>query len=131
MPQFVVDLIVKALSDRGKALKGARILLLGLAYKADINDIRESPSLDVWHLLVGRSADVIYHDPQVPSLEFGGGEQVSKPFAPETFREADCTVVLTAHSSFDFEMIFRESGCIVDTRNALSKFSGDAKVYKL
>ncbi len=131
MPQFVVDLIVKALSDRGKALKGARILLLGLAYKAGVNDIRESPSLDVWHLLRGWGAQVSYHDPLVSSLEFGGGEQVSSPFAPETFRKADCTVVLTAHSSFDFALIHEHSDCIVDTRNALSGFSQDGKIYKL
>ncbi len=131
MPRFVVDLIVKALGDRGKVLKGARILLLGITYKANVNDIRESPSLDVWHLLQGWGAVVSYHDPQVLSLEFAGGEQVSRPMTPETFREADCTVLLAVHSSFDFGMICEQSECIVDTRNALDGFPQDGKIYRL
>ena len=72
MPQFVVDLIVKALGDQGKVLNGARIFLIGIAYKPNVNDIRESPALDVWQLLSNRGVEVRYHDPLVGSLDFGG-----------------------------------------------------------
>ncbi|MFC1491178.1 nucleotide sugar dehydrogenase [Nitrospinota bacterium] len=131
MPQFVVDLIVKALGDRGKALNGARIFLLGVTYKADVNDIRESPALDIWQLLNNRGAQVYYHDPYVDSLEFGGAEHSSRPLSPDTLREMDCSVLLANHKSLDFDLIREHSPCTVDTRNALKGFSADGHIYKL
>jgi UDP-N-acetyl-D-glucosamine dehydrogenase len=131
MPQFVVDLVISALSDRGKALKNAQILLLGISYKADVNDIRESPALDVWHLLRGRGAKVSYHDPLVSTLNFTGEEQQSLPFTSETLEKVDCVIVLSAHSSFDFDLLNECADCIVDTRNALTGFTQDGKIYKL
>ena len=131
MPLFVVDLIGKALGDRGKTIDGARILLLGVAYKADVNDIRQSPSLDVWQLLETRNAKVGYHDFHVASLEFGGVRHQSKPLVPETLREADCGVLLTAHRTLDLEMICEHSPCLVDTRNVLNGFPQEGQIYKL
>ncbi len=131
MPQFVVDLIVKALGDKGKVLNGARIFLIGVAYKPEVNDIRESPALDVWQLLSNRGVEVRYHDSLVGSLEFGGSEHSSTPLTPESLEEADCTVILANHKSLDLGLICEKASCIVDTRNALSGFSVNGSIYKL
>ena len=131
MPQFVVDLVVKALGDQGKPLKGSNVLLLGITYKADVNDVRESPALDVWQLLEDWGARVEYHDPFVESLLFGDRERASKSLAPVTLQEADCIVLLAAHKSLDLDMICDHSPCVVDTRNALKRDSANEKIYKL
>ncbi|MDP6279071.1 MAG: nucleotide sugar dehydrogenase [Nitrospinota bacterium] len=131
MPQFVVDLVVKALGDRGKALNDSSILILGVTYKADVNDIRESPALDVWQLLESRGARVSYHDPYVDSLEFQGTDHVSQPLTPEILSKADCSVLLASHKSLDFDMVCEHSSCTVDTRNALSGCSSDGRIHKL
>tara|TARA_B100000315_G_C14554267_1_gene577378 strand:- start:463 stop:1764 length:1302 start_codon:yes stop_codon:yes gene_type:complete len=131
MPQFVVDLVVKALGDRGKALNDSSILILGVTYKADVNDIRESPALDVWQLLESRGARVSYHDPYVDSLEFQGIDHVSQPLTPEILSKADCSVLLASHKSLDFDMVCEHSSCTVDTRNALSGCSSDGRIHKL
>jgi UDP-N-acetyl-D-glucosamine dehydrogenase len=131
MPQFVVDLVVKALGDRGRALNDSSILILGITYKADVNDIRESPALDVWQLLESRGARVSYHDPYVDSLEFQGTDHVSQPLTPEILSQADCSVLLASHESLDFDMVCEHSSCTVDTRNALSGYSSDGRIYKL
>ena len=131
MPQFVVDLVVKALGDRGKALNDSSILILGVTYKADVNDIRESPALDVWQLLESRGARVSYHDPYVDSLEFQGTDHVSQLLTPEILSKADCSVLLASHKSLDFDMVCEHSSCTVDTRNALSGCSSDGRIHKL
>jgi len=131
MPLFVVDLIAKALQGWQKNVDGARILLIGVAYKADVNDIRQSPGLDVWKLLESRNATVFYHDPHVASLEFGGVRHQSKPLVPEMLRTVDCTVLLTAHRSLDLDMIHDHSPCMVDTRNAMNGFPKDCRIFKL
>jgi UDP-N-acetyl-D-glucosamine dehydrogenase len=131
MPQFVVDLIVKALGDKGRVLNGTRIFLIGIAYKPGVNDIRESPALDVWQLLINRGVEVRYHDPLVGSLEFGGSEHSSAPLTPDSLEEADCTVILANHQSLDLGLIGEKASCIVDTRNALSGISAKGRVYKL
>ncbi len=131
MPLFVVDLVVKALGDKGKALNNSSVLILGITYKADVNDVRESPALDVWQLLSSRGARVSYHDPFVESMEFQGTVHASKPLTPEILSEADCSVLLVAHKSLDFDMVCEHSPCIVDTRNALSGYSSDGRIYRL
>ncbi len=131
MPQFVVDLVVKALNDRGKALKGARVLLVGVAYKADVGDTRESPALDVWHLLERLEARVSYHDPHVPRVEAGGERHGSRPLDTKVLEEADCVVLLANHGELDLALIRARSDCIIDTRNAFKGFPSDGKVYKL
>ena len=131
MPQFVVDLVVKALGDHGKPLKGANVLLLGVTYKADVNDVRESPALDVWQLLEDWGATVEYHDPYVESLMFGERERTSKFLAPDMLQSMDCAILLASHESLDLDMISEHSSCVVDTRNALNSDSGDGKIYKL
>jgi UDP-N-acetyl-D-glucosamine dehydrogenase len=123
MPHYVVARIAEALNASRKAVNGARVLILGVAYKRDIDDVRESPALDVMKLLREKGADIGYSDPHVPSLT---AESWSGPHALESLTldrnvmEAfDCAVVITDHRAFDYELIARHCRNIVDTRNAL------------
>jgi UDP-N-acetyl-D-glucosamine dehydrogenase len=118
MPEHVVDLVAQALNLQGKAVRGARVLVLGVAYKADIDDTRESPSLDIMQTLAGRGAQVEYSDPYVPSLEFGGHTLSSVSLTPARLRRFDCAVIATAHRDFRYGEILRYSRAVVDTRNA-------------
>src|SRR5512141_514362 len=105
MPEHVVTLIQDALNEDGKALKGSRILILGVAYKKDIDDLRESPALDVMVNLLKRHTVISYHDPYVPQLRLDGGAFHSVPLTAETLAQADCVVVITDHTIFDWQMI--------------------------
>lgn len=118
MPHHVVDLIADALNDRRKSVNGAGILLLGVAYKRDVDDVRESPALEVVKLLLGKHANVRFHDPCVDRLRFEDQELRSQPLSEELLREADCAVILTDHTAFDYEQIVRLAPLVVDTRNA-------------
>jgi UDP-N-acetyl-D-glucosamine dehydrogenase len=117
MPHFVVDKIQNALNDAGKPVKGSRIHILGVAYKKDISDLRESPALDVMLLLKRRGASLSYSDPHVPQLQLDGIDLHSQPEA--VAGEADCAVIVTDHSAFDYRQIAARARLIVDTRNAL------------
>jgi UDP-N-acetyl-D-glucosamine dehydrogenase len=117
MPHFVVEKIQNALNDAGKPVKGSRIHVMGVAYKRDIDDMRESPALDVILLLERLGATVAYSDPQVPSLKLDGRELTASP--EEAAAEADCVVIVTDHSAFDYQGLVARSRLIVDTRNAL------------
>src|SRR5260221_862056 len=118
MPVYVIDKVVDALNDDAKAARGARIAVLGVAYKRDVDDVRESPALDIIQLLEEKVADVSYHDPFVPSirLEHSRVMQTSNLTA-EWLKAADCVVIVTDHSSFDWSWIVANSKVIVDTRN--------------
>jgi UDP-N-acetyl-D-glucosamine dehydrogenase len=117
MPHFVVDKIQNALNDAGKPVKGSHIHILGVAYKKDIEDLRESPALDVMLLLKRRGARLTYSDPYVPQLQLDGDDLYAQPEA--LAGEADCAAIITDHSSFDYPRIAAQSRLIVDTRNAL------------
>jgi UDP-N-acetyl-D-glucosamine dehydrogenase len=117
MPHFVVDKIQNALNDAGKPVKGSHIHILGVAYKKDIDDIRESPALDVMLLLQRRGARLSYSDPYVPRLQLDGIELQAQP--ESVSGEADCAVIITDHSAFDYQGIAADARLIVDTRNAL------------
>jgi UDP-N-acetyl-D-glucosamine dehydrogenase len=117
MPHFVVDKIQNALNDAGKPVKGSHIHILGVAYKKDIEDLRESPALDVMLLLKRRGARLSYSDPHVPRLRLEDIELQAQPEA--VAGEADCTAIITDHSSFDYRRIVESARLIVDTRNAL------------
>jgi UDP-N-acetyl-D-glucosamine dehydrogenase len=117
MPHFVVDKIQNALNDAGKPVKGTHIHILGVAYKKDIEDIRESPALDVMLLLQRRGARLSYSDPYVPRLQLDGIELQAQP--ESVSGEADCAVIITDHSAFDYQGIAADARLIVDTRNAL------------
>jgi UDP-N-acetyl-D-glucosamine dehydrogenase len=117
MPHFVVDKVQNALNDHTKPLRGSHIHLLGVAYKRDIDDVRESPALDVIHLLLRRGARVTYSDPYVADLSHEGLDIQALPQSEAA--RADCTVIITDHKTFDYKALVRDAQLIVDTRNAL------------
>jgi UDP-N-acetyl-D-glucosamine dehydrogenase len=122
MPQLIVELIVDALNARGKAVRGSSVLVAGVAYKRDVDDIRESPALDVMTLLAAKGANVTYSDPHVPTLSassWGGGVALkSVALTPFAMRQADCVTILTDHVEFDADEIVAHANLVVDTRNA-------------
>jgi UDP-N-acetyl-D-glucosamine dehydrogenase len=127
MPDHVVQLIADGLNDVRKAMNGSRVLLLGVAYKKDIDDVRESPALSIIDRLRAKGADVRYHDPFVKEVHFddahtvGGGKPLqSAPLTDEELRASDCVVIVTDHSGIDYQRVCRLTSLIVDTRNALN-----------
>jgi UDP-N-acetyl-D-glucosamine dehydrogenase len=124
MPGFAVARVADVLNERQLSLKGSKILGLGVAYKRDTSDVRESPALEVLSGLAEKGAVVQYSDPYVASIDFNGNVLQSVTLKPAVLRSADCVVLLTDHSTFDYEMIARHSPVVLDTRNALKKFSG-------
>ncbi len=133
MPRYVVSRVIDAFNDRGSTLKGSKCLVLGAAYKPDIDDIRESPALDVIGLLQKKGAAVSYHDPYIPRLRTHDDiEMVSVPDVMEAVRNADCVVIITNHSSYDYDAILEEARFIFDSRNALGKSGkNNPKVVRL
>ena len=119
MPYHVLDYVAKALNQRKKALNGARVLVLGVAYKKDIDDLRESPSLTIIELLKTQGAVVSYNDPYFPTVGRGRKYDLQMKSAPlDNLGEYDCVLIVTDHSDYDYERIVRESQLVVDTRNA-------------
>ena len=129
MPHFVVDKIQNALNDQAKPLKGSHIHVMGVAYKRDIDDLRESPALDVMHLLKRRGARLSYSDPFIPEITVDGTGMRSTP--PEAAAaSADCVVIVTDHTLFDYAGLVQQAKLIVDTRNALKGFTSE-KIVRL
>ncbi|MDA1081096.1 MAG: nucleotide sugar dehydrogenase [Gemmatimonadetes bacterium] len=126
MPDVVVRKVADALNDERKPVRGSRILVLGVSYKKDIDDMRESPALDVIRLLEERGADVAYHDPHVASYRENGHDRRSVALTDGVLKRADAVVVITDHSAIDFPRVARTASLIVDTRNALGR-SGPTK----
>jgi UDP-N-acetyl-D-glucosamine dehydrogenase len=119
MPYFVVDNIVEALNQQSKALRGSRILILGLAYKRDIDDLRESPSLIIIELLKNRGANVEYNDPFFPKVGQGRKYALNMTNTSlDRIPEFDCVVIVTDHSQYDYPGIVAKANLVVDTRNA-------------
>jgi len=118
MPAYVVERVADLLNQQGKALKGSKILLLGVAYKRDVNDIRESPALDIIGLLLQKGAEVSYNDPYVPHLEYLNKKWQSQKLSEELLAAQDCVLIITDHSVYDWEFIARHAKLIFDTRNA-------------
>jgi UDP-N-acetyl-D-glucosamine dehydrogenase len=132
MPRYVVTKVQDALNEHSKSIKGSRILVLGVAYKPDIDDLRESPALDVIGLLEQKGAQVTYHDPFVPRIQHDGRAHESIADLMPAVKASDCIVIVTNHSSYDYEAIFNAASLIVDTRNALKTIGrGSVKVFKL
>ncbi len=133
MPRYVVGRVIDAFNDRGIILKGSRCLVLGAAYKPDIDDIRESPALDVIGLLQKKGAQVEYHDPFIPRLRTHDDvEMQSVADVMEAVRRADCVVIITNHSQYNYEAILEEAKFIFDSRNALGKMGKNSpKVVRL
>ncbi len=117
MPRYWAQRVQDALNDAGKAVKGSRVLVLGVAYKKDVSDIRESPALDIIHLLETKGAVVNYHDPHVPTFQYEGMEMVTVPDLEQAIHTADCVVIATDHSAYDRTSIFANARLVVDTRH--------------
>ena len=132
MPFYVIDKIVDALNDQGRAVRGSKIVILGVAYKPDVDDTRESPALDIISLLRQKGADVGFVDPHVPEIRLDSDVRLcSQPLCPSLLQEADCVVIVTDHSVFDWSMIAENSQVIVDTRHVLKDVAGAATVVSL
>jgi UDP-N-acetyl-D-glucosamine dehydrogenase len=126
MPHFVVEKIQNALNDHTKPLRGSKVHIYGVSYKRDIDDVRESPALDIMLLLQRRGAIISYSDPHVPDLRLDG----LTIYPTDAFEEADCVVIVTDHTKFDYGVLVDRAKLIVDTRNALKTFSS-AKIVRL
>ena len=141
MPAYVVKLVSTALNDVRKAVNGSKILVLGVAYKKDIDDMRESPALSIIDLLRSRGADLKYHDPFVPEVTFdhaytiGDGDPIfNQELTDELIADSDCVIICTEHSGVDYHRVCQLASLIVDTRNALSedqRNGSNAKIVRL
>jgi len=124
MPEHVVNLVASALNDRGRAVRGASVLVLGVTYKADVNDVRESPALEIIEQLARRGAHVTYADPFTPELALDAHKLAAVEPTGDVLAAADCVLILTSHSSFDYAEIANRASLVVDTRNAMKNFRG-------
>lgn len=118
MSEYVVSKISDSLNEQEKSVKGSLILILGVAYKKDVCDIRESPAIEIMNILKRKGAKLVYNDPLIPEIEFNGETMKSVSLTGKTLVKADCAVIVTDHSKYDFAKIVQESKLIVDTRNA-------------
>jgi UDP-N-acetyl-D-glucosamine dehydrogenase len=119
MPEYVIESVVEGLNYHKKAINGSKILILGMAYKKDIDDLRESPAIDIYNMLVEKGAEVVYHDPHCPVFKLDGAGYVeSAPITEELLKEMDCVVITTDHTAVDYQQIVDHSKLVIDTRNA-------------
>jgi UDP-N-acetyl-D-glucosamine dehydrogenase len=130
MPEHVIERVTDALNSARKSINGSRIHLIGVAYKRDVNDMRESPALDILELLAKRGAHVTYSDPFVPRLEHHGETLSSVDLATAVAEKPDCTVICTDHSEFNYDALLASGTLVVDTRNALKNCPG-ATIFRL
>lgn len=119
MPNHVISKVVDALNDECKSVKGSKILVLGVAYKANVSDMRESPALDIIHLLQERGAIIQFHDPHVDDISHEAIKMTGMPLTDKLLREADCVIVVTDHAAFDWEYVAANAQLIVDTRHVI------------
>ena len=120
MPEYWVQKVVDQLNDQSKSVRGSTVLVLGVAYKKDIDDVRESPALDIIRLLEQMGAKVQYHDPFIAEMHEDGVKLKSLPLTAEAVRQADCVVLVTDHTELDYALIARESRALVDTRHIVA-----------
>ncbi|MBY0230750.1 MAG: nucleotide sugar dehydrogenase, partial [Gemmataceae bacterium] len=135
MPGHIVDRVAQALNDDGKPVKGSKVCVLGVAYKKDVDDPRESPAFPILEALRARGAEVSYHDPHVPTLPRMRHHPKLEPMesaalSPEFIEEQDCFLVVTDHGKVDYDLLADCAGLIVDTRNALAGTRGHARIVK-
>jgi UDP-N-acetyl-D-glucosamine dehydrogenase len=131
MPHYVVDKVIMALNEQSRSVKGSRIVILGVAYKANIDDVRESPALDIIELLRLRGANVDYHDPYVPSVKLDGHRLESCAYSPSLLQGADCVVIVTNHDWYNWQDVLTHSKSIVDTRNTMAIYKNADHVFRI
>ena len=123
MPGYVVGLVADALNDRGRALRGARVLVLGVAYKPNVGDTRDSPALEILETLARKGAEVAYHDPLVPAVQVGATTLESIAWSAADLGRRDVVLIVTPHDGYDWKAIVRDARLVVDTRNATGSLS--------
>ncbi|MBN2452737.1 MAG: nucleotide sugar dehydrogenase [Candidatus Omnitrophica bacterium] len=131
MPQYVVRKTIEGLNSEKKALNGSRVLIVGVAYKKDVKDLRESPALEIIEMLVNKGADVSYYDPFFPYLKIHNINLHCSKFSRGTFRSADCVIIVTDHTAVDYDFIVKNSKLIIDTRNVLKNTVKRGKIIRL
>ena len=131
MPRYVVSKVTEALNEDSKPVRGSQILVLGVAYKPDVDDVRESPAIDIIQLLQQQGAAVSFHDPHVADLRFDDIEMRSVEYGVATVASADCVLIVTDHSAYDWAEILDNAQLVVDTRNATAALHGRARVVTL
>jgi len=132
MPRYTVSKIQDALNQHKKPINGSKVLVLGVSYKPDIDDLRESPALDIIHLLHEKGAQVQYHDPFIPSINHDEIRMQSVADLDKAVKEADCVVIVTNHSLYDYPKLLQDAKLIFDARNAIGALGKDnPKVVKL
>jgi UDP-N-acetyl-D-glucosamine dehydrogenase len=131
MPRYVVRKVAEALNEDSKPVRGSRVLILGVAYKADVDDVREAPAIDIIQLLMQQGAVVKYHDPHVPTIQFDGVDMSSVDYKMTILESVDCVIVVTDHSYYNWTDILNHTNLIVDTRNATAGLKGPARVVKI
>jgi UDP-N-acetyl-D-glucosamine dehydrogenase len=124
MPIYAASRVARVLNADGKAVKGAKVLVLGVAYKPGVGDFRDSPSLDIMHLLAEDGAVVSYHDPFVPKVSVGGRTWKGRPLTDAELKGADCVLILTAHAGIDYARVCRLARRVFDARNATRGLKG-------
>ena len=118
MPEYVVSKIANTLNQQGKPIEGAKILIIGITYKADVADLRESPALEIILSLQNLGGQISYHDPYISSIDLNQKQYSSQPLDAKKVSEFDCVLVVTDHSEIDYQMVLEHSKALVDTRNA-------------
>lgn len=132
MPLYVIDKVTMALNDDAKAVRGSNIVVLGVAYKRDVDDVRESPALDIISLLQHKGANVKYHDFYVPRVRLENDIIMEgSPYSDKLLSEADCVVIVTDHTKYNWQQVVDCSRTIVDTRHVTQKFQGNARIVSL
>jgi len=131
MPRYLVSRIAQALNEHDKPVKGSRVLLLGVAYKANVGDIRESPALDILELLRSDGAIVSYHDPFVPSINLDSSTLQSEPFTKDLLRNSDIVVITTDHKKIGYDLVLEHAPIVLDPRDGLRGKRGRALVYPI
>jgi UDP-N-acetyl-D-glucosamine dehydrogenase len=131
MPDYVADRVARSLNKVSKAVKGSKILIIGIAYKRDVTDMRESPAFEVFHKLRERGANISYHDPFVPTVKLDGQTLRSVNLTAAVLKDKDCVLILTDHSNIDYKFIVENSRFIFDTRNALRHIGDRNKIERL
>jgi UDP-N-acetyl-D-glucosamine dehydrogenase len=133
MPRYVISRVLEAMNDRGKHLKGSKVLVLGVAYKPDIDDVRESPALDVIGLLQKKGAVVEYHDPYIPHVhhEYDGWQMDSVKDMMKSVKEADAVIIITNHKEYDYQAIIESAKFIFDSRNATGKLGKSSEKVEI
>jgi UDP-N-acetyl-D-glucosamine dehydrogenase len=131
MPHYVIERCTELLNRQRRSLNGSRVLVLGVAYKRDITDLRESPAIDILQLLRKGGAEAAYHDPHVPQMEIDGWKLASVPLNADTLGSADLVVLETDHRAVDYRAVVKHSRLLFDTRNATRPLGPGANVHYL